>query len=278
MKKKIAVFSTGWSGEIFSQFLQGMIGALSGEETDIMLFLCYATYVDTTAVKKGEMDIFDLPDMNDFDGAVLFGSGLDFKDTADNIIARCREADVPTIIQGTRRDGVSYVSSDNYQAVRDMCAHLIDHHGVKTITYFAGSGDSFDSNLRLEAIRDHLRDIGREDDLTEVFYTNWENAAATRRVNEICASGGPLPDAFICANDGLAMETCITLDNNGYDVPGDVLVCGFDHLNVSRIFSPSIASVDQCFVEMGAAAIKLWKELRAGAAAGTSEVVPCRFV
>ncbi len=278
MKKKIAVFSTGWSGEIFCQFLQGMTEALSAEEADIMLFLSYATYVDTLAVKKGEMNIFNLPDMNDFDGAVLFGSGLDFKETVDSIIARCEEADVPVIIQGTRRDGVSYVGSDNYQAVKDMCRHLREHHGAKTITYFAGSRDSHDSELRLNAIRDYMKENNCEDDLIEVYYTNWENAAATRRVNEICASGGPLPDAFICANDGLAMEACITLNNNGYDVPGDVLICGFDYLNVSKIFDPSIASVDQCFVEMGAAAVRLWKELLAGAERGTNEIISCRFV
>ena len=278
MKKKIAVFSTGWSGEIFSQFLQGMSEALKGEEADIMLFLNYATYVDTLAVRQGEMNIFNLPDMRDFDGAVLFGSGLDFKGTVDSIIARCNEAGVPVIIQGTRRDGVSYVGSDNYQAVKDMCAHLREHHGAKTITYFAGSRDSHDSELRLRAIRDYLRENDCEDDLIEVFYTNWENAAATKRVTELCVSGGKLPDAFICANDGLAMETCITLNNNGYDVPKDVLICGFDYLNVSKIFDPSIASVDQCFVEMGAAAIKLWKELMEGADRGTSEIIPCRFV
>ena len=115
MKKKIAVFSTGWSGEIFSQFLQGMSEALKGEEADIMLFLNYATYVDTLAVRQGEMNIFNLPDMRDFDGAVLFGSGLDFKGTVDGIIARCDEAGVPIIIQGTRRESSGRLQREAWQ-------------------------------------------------------------------------------------------------------------------------------------------------------------------
>lgn len=278
MKKKIAIFTTGWCAEILTQFVKGISAALSSDKADIFLFLCYPTFVDTEAIRQGEMNIFNLPDMHDFDGAVIFGSGLDFKDRVDRIIERCDEAGIPVIMQGARRDGVSYVGSDNYQATKDMCAHLRNAHGVKNIIFFAGSRDSHDSELRLRAVRDHLKEIGCEDDLKEVYYTNWENAAATRRVTELCTSGEDLPDAIICANDGLAMESCITFNKYGYDVPGDILVTGFDHTDDSQVFYPSIASVDQCFVEMGAAAVKLWKELMSGAEKGCSKVIGCKFM
>ena len=278
MKKKIAIFTTGWCAEILTQFVKGISEALSSDNADIFIFLCYPTFVDTQAILQGEMNIFNLPDLHDFDGAVIFGSGLDFKDRVDSIIERCNEAGIPVIIQGARRDGVSYVGSDNYQATKDMCAHLRNVHGAEKIIFFAGSRDSHDSELRLGAVRDHLKDIGCEDDLKEVYYTNWENAAVTRRVTEMCTSGGELPDVFICANDGLAMETCITLNKYGYDVPGDVLVTGYDHTDDSQVFYPSIASVDQCFVEMGAAAVKLWKKLMSDAEKGCSEVIGCKFV
>jgi len=100
----------------------------------------------------------------------------------------------------------------------------------------------------------------------------------TRHLNEILAEGRKLPDAFICANDGLAMETCITLNNNGYHVPSDVLVTGYDYIDDSQIFDPSIASVDQCFTEMGIAAGQLWIDLAKGADPGSSLIVPCKFI
>ena len=278
MKKKIAIFTTGWCCEILTQFLKGMQQALENEKTDLFLFLCYPTYVDTMANKKGEMNIFNLPDLHDFDGTVIFGSGLDYKDRVDDIISRSNEAGIPVIMQGSRRDGISYVGSDNYVATKAMCEHLYKEHGVRRITFFAGTRDSLDSELRLQAVKDYLNETGRPDDLIEVFYTNWENASATRRVNEICSGSGVLPDVFICANDGLAMETCVTLDNNGVDVPGDVLVTGYDFIDDSQIFDPSIASVDQCFTDMGMEAGKLWLELSGGAAPGSSHIIPCRFI
>ncbi len=279
MKKKIAFFTTGWCCEILSQFISGMQKAFGSEGVDIFLFLCYATYGDSEAAKKGEMNIFELPDLHDFDGAVIFGSGLDFKDVVDSILAKCREADIPVIMQGSERDGVSYVGSDNYQATRDLCAHLLDHHKVQSIIFFAGTPDSHDSNLRLKAIQDHLEENGCTGFLKEVFYTNWENAAAARRVNELCASENGLPDVIICANDGLAMESCINIFNNGYTVPDDVMVTGFDFIKDSQIFDPSIASVDQCLTEMGEAAGGLWDQIVKGDVEnGTSRIIPCRFV
>ena len=278
MKKKIALFTTGWCCEILGQFIAGILGALSKDEADLFLFLCYPTYIDSASKKQGEMNIFNLPDLHDFDGAVIFGSGLDFRDRVDNIIGRCEEAGIPVIIQGAHREGISYVGSDNYQATKDMCAHLRDKHGVRSITFFAGSRDSHDSELRLNALRDYLRENNCEDELKEVYYTNWENAAATRRVTEMCTKGETLPDVIICANDGLAMETCITLNKFGYDVPHDVKVTGYDYIDYGQVFYPSIASVDQCFEEMGAAAVKLWKELMEGAENGKSLIIPCKFV
>ena len=53
MKKKIAVFTTGWGSEILSQFLTGMENELKNEQTDIFLFLCYPAYIDNDATVAG---------------------------------------------------------------------------------------------------------------------------------------------------------------------------------------------------------------------------------
>ena len=279
MKKKIAVFTSGWCCEILSQFLTGVKDSLESEKADLFLFLCYPTYIDTMANKRGEMNIYNLPDLHDFDGVIIFGSGIDYKDRIDNIIERSNAAGIPVIMQGSKREGISHVGSDNYIATKKMCEHLINVHKVKRITFFAGTKDSYDSELRLNAVRDYLKEHDLSDALIEVFYTNWENAAATKRVTEICADKSSLPDVFICANDGLAMETCITLNNNDLNVPGDCLVTGYDFIDDSQIFDPSIASVDQCFYEMGQSAVKLWlKLINKEAEPGCSDVIDCRFM
>ena len=278
MKKKIAVFTTGWCCEILTQFLTGLRDGLKTEKADLFLFTGYPTYIDTSSNKTGELNIFRLPDFHDFDGVVIFGSGLDFKEEVDRIVAKSKEAGIPIIIQGAKREGAYYIASDNYVATIEMCDHLCNEHGVKTMIFMAGTDDSLDSELRLKAVRDYLSEKGRSEDLIDVQYTKWENAAVTRYFTEYVKSGKKLPDAVICANDGLAMTTCITLGNCGVDVPGQVLVTGYDHIDDSRIFYPSIASVDQCFIQMGEACADMWKKLFAGIECPQSEVVPCKFI
>ena len=156
MKKKIAVFTTGWCSEILSQFLTGMRKTLEKEHVDLFLFLCYPTYIDSAPNKRGEMNIFTLPDLNDFDGVVIFGSGLDFRELIDDIIERSNKAGIPVIMQGARRDGVYLIGSDNYTATLEMCDHLHKKHNVRKIIFFAGTPDSLDSELRLKAVKDYL--------------------------------------------------------------------------------------------------------------------------
>ncbi|MBR4718692.1 MAG: diguanylate cyclase [Lachnospiraceae bacterium] len=278
MKKKIAVFTTGWCSEILSQFLSGVQKALKDSGTDLFLFLCYPTYVDKPSVKHGELNIFTLPDLKQFDGMIIFGSGLNFLTELEKLISRGKQAGIPIIIQGAHHDDTYYIGSDNYVATRDMCRHLQDKHGVRKIIFLAGTVDSFDSEFRLKAVKDHLDEAGHSEDLVEVFYTKWENALANKYISDYCKAGRPLPDAFICANDGLAMETCVSLNANGYKVPEDVIVTGFDFIDDSQIFDPSIASVDQCFEPMGHECGNLWLDLTSGITRDKSVVIPCEFI
>ena len=173
MKKKIAVFTTGWCCEILTQFLTGLQESLEEEKADVFLFLGYAMYGDSQGNKQGDFNIFRLPDMNRFDGAVIFGSGLYFSSECAYILEKCKEAGVPVLVQGAEFEGTYHIGSDNYAATLDMCRHLSEAHNVKNIIFLAGSEDSLDSQLRLKAVKDYLHEKGEDDALQEVYYTKW---------------------------------------------------------------------------------------------------------
>ncbi|MBR5116685.1 MAG: hypothetical protein IK096_06420, partial [Lachnospiraceae bacterium] len=152
-KKRIAILATGWCCEILGQFLRGMTAELADKETDLFLFLCYPLPVDTEAARQGHLNIFRLPDLHTFDGVVVFTSSINYQDTLDEIFTRCADLRVPVIVQGMRHDSYYTLTSDNYHAARSMCEHLLDRHDVKDIIFFAGSKNSYDSQVRLQAIR-----------------------------------------------------------------------------------------------------------------------------
>lgn len=56
----------------------------------------------------------------------------------------------------------------------------------------------------------------------------------------------PLPQAFICANDNLALMATKALHSLGRSVPNDVALIGFDASSSGRMAIPTITSVDVC--------------------------------
>lgn len=53
----------------------------------------------------------------------------------------------------------------------------------------------------------------------------------------------PLPDAFICANDFIAIDLIKALRNHSVSVPGDILITGFDNSVESKIIEPHLTTV-----------------------------------
>ncbi len=60
-----------------------------------------------------------------------------------------------------------------------------------------------------------------------------------------------LPDAFICANDFLAINMMTTLKRRGIAIPGDVMVTGFDGLPQSAIVEPSLTTAEIPSADIG---------------------------
>jgi LacI family transcriptional regulator len=51
------------------------------------------------------------------------------------------------------------------------------------------------------------------------------------------------PEVFICANDFVLIDALRSLRKQGYDVPRDVLLAGFDDSSESRSWMPSFTTI-----------------------------------
>ena len=71
----------------------------------------------------------------------------------------------------------------------------------------------------------------------------WRTTDGTETANEWIHEGYPLPDAFICANDEMALGLMEALQENGVQVPEDVIVTGYDNLDSAQLSCPRLSSV-----------------------------------
>lgn len=276
-KKRIAVFASGWASQILSQFLDGLSEILKGRHIDTYLFLCYPSWSFTPQEREGEFKILRLPHVEDFDAAIIISNGLEVSDQIQFIVDKCRKSGTPTISIGLRFDGLYYAGVDNASGMRELCEHLVKEHAVQSSFFLAGSHDNAESKLRFEVLKEVMTEnkVAFNDD--DVFYTDWENAKTIDFIDKWCKEKRPLPDVFVCANDGLAMNTCLALQNNGYSIPDDVLVTGFDNLFDAEVYAPSISSVNQNYMDLGKESAKLIVDITNGVPREMELIIPSCF-
>jgi LacI family transcriptional regulator len=66
----------------------------------------------------------------------------------------------------------------------------------------------------------------------------------------------PRPDAFVCENDVLAANLMCSLQDLGYAVPDDVMITGFDDIQIARIATPGITTIRQPYEALAKAAFE----------------------
>ena len=276
-KRKIAVFATGWGADILAQFMRGMRDVLIPQNTDIYLFLNYVTVGSSEEGRHGELNIFSLPNLKDFDGAVIISNLIDYPEEIKKIIKKCHDAGIPVISHGVVTEGAHNVITDNLGGMCDLVEHLILQHGVKKIAFLAGDRINGDSNERLEAIRTTCakHNVPFGDD--NIVYTYWDLGNARNAVKHFYESGN-FPDAFICANDEIAMVSIVESEKLKLRVPEDIIVTGFDCIPQAQTFYPNIASVDQNSAEHGRVCAKELLNLIEGGEANPITRIPCTFI
>ena len=258
MPKKIALFSCGWAFDLLHDYSKGVVKRMQGLDVDLYMFVCYPPYVESENKKVGELNIFNLPYIEDFDGVLVLGNAIDHVGVYETIIRRCHEAGVPVVSTGRKDEYAYFVGSDNYEGAKNLYTHLVEAHDIKNPVFIAGNANNDDSNTRLDTLGEVMRDHGLDSDKIEVFYSMWEPKLTVDYIHEKFGDRKKvLPDAFICANDNLAIAVCLALEEIGYEIPADTIVTGYDNDYSAEIYSPSITSVDQRYNDLGAYALRI---------------------
>ena len=168
--------------------------------------------------------------------------------------------------------GVDAVSSENPHSARALTQHLLDL-GVHRLVYVGDPSTSPDVAERFAGVQEVSTTAGADVELHHVDDLDEESGA--RVVGDYLTRA--LPDAFVCANDELALGMLGRLRAAGVDIPGKVKVTGWDDVMAARY--AGITTVRQPMRELGATAARLLDELIAGQRAHPRhEVLPTELV
>lgn len=167
-------------------------------------------------------------------------------------------AEVVPVVQLDRHvvdsDGDRVILDDDH-SIGEVVKHLAQV-GVRTAAFVSSTALSSSGVLRLEAVRRwcgelaiHLED---RELLDGDFSLEWGAEAADRLLERPV-----LPDAIICGDDLLAIGIMARFSRRGVVVPGDIMVTGFDDIDLAALSTPALTTLRQPREEMANEAVRL---------------------
>lgn len=167
-----------------------------------------------------------------------------------------------------------FVDVDNVSGARVATQRLIDR-GCRSIATIAGPQDMPPGVDRLTGWRDAVTGAGLDDALVEYGdYSPDDGAAAMRR---LLARGVPI-DGLFAFSDQLAAGAYTVLKEAGLRIPEDVAVVGYDDDRYAATVSPTLTTVNQAPVEMGAKMAEIVVRLIDGEDVETATIMPTKLV
>lgn len=163
-----------------------------------------------------------------------------------------QEVAVVAVDRATDRPIVDYVGVDNELGLELIFEHLAEL-GVATVG-FAGTDDATTNGVeRWQSVHRLARRHGMEVGAT--FRGTFSLECGIAAAEHIATAG--LPDAIVAASDQIAVGLIARLRQRSLNVPGDVLVTGFDGGELSRVSWPTLTTVIQPVSSIAADAVSL---------------------
>ncbi len=237
--RNIGLISTGerlQDAYFYMSFYQYILNTIHDQGYNMMVFRGDACDINQAALKELFLQ-------NSISGLIVLG------DMDERIVAKIATTELPMIAIGTRYHtiSVSTIIEDNLEGAHIAINYLYEK-GFRDIGFIGNPLHSTGFTERYDGYSGAMLEYHlpvKEDwmitDLDQIHVYN--NDILCEQLKKV----SHFPQAFLCANDNLAVISAKILSKMGYQVPQDISLVAFDNSITGDISTPSITSIDvQC--------------------------------
>ncbi len=215
-------------------------------------------YALMVAVGRGSNSLQTFTDMaGRVDGLIVLARAV------PDAVLKPLAARIPVVVLSSRGDYEEFdrVSVSNREGMAALTDHVLSRTD-RPLVYLGGPEESPDARDRRRGVRDALEKHGRAEDMRWISdtFTRETGRRVGRELADLADAGGELPGAVLCGNDQMALGVLDEFAAAGIEVPGRVLVSGFDGIPAAALSSPRLSTVRQPIEDLGRAAIALLDE------------------
>ncbi|MCR4617576.1 MAG: GGDEF domain-containing protein [Lachnospiraceae bacterium] len=243
-RNTIAVCIVKMNENVQSDSIKAITRRAEERGLNVEIYNSFVELVNKDLHDKGEESIFELIDYRHLCGIILFPEKIKSSKVNDQIIKYGKEHNLPVISIDRKIPDCISITYDYTRAFEEIVEHLITVHSCRKFYMMAGVKDNSFSDDRVDAAKRIINRYGAELPEDYIGYGDFWDGPARKTICEFLESGKPLPDAFIAANDTMAMVICDELNKKGLKVPDDVIVTGFDGIESEKYAVPRLTTAE----------------------------------
>ncbi|MFW6235003.1 MAG: substrate-binding domain-containing protein, partial [Spirochaetota bacterium] len=142
------------------------------------------------------------------------------------------------------------------QGIDYVIRHLIQTHGRRSFALITGPENHPESRLRCQKFYETLNEEAIPASSVARYQGDFRPESGKLGVASLLKSGVTF-DALFCLNDNMAMGAMEELESQGYQIPEDISLVGFDGIEESQFFNPRLTTIRQPIHELGEASVEL---------------------
>lgn len=225
-------------------------------------------------VKRMRNQAFETVGPEDVDGLVLLATALGNHMGPSEAARWCeRFRPLPVVTLGTEVGDLPAILVDNTAGMEGLVEHLLGRHGRRAPFFIGGPEPNPEARERLATYRSVLQRHGIPIDPTREAVGQFDFGLGRKAMLDFLEQGADL-DCVVAANDEMALGALDALQERGLDVPGRVVVAGFDDIEDARFRTPALTTVRQPLREQGRRAVELLLDMLAGRTTQPRVVLP----
>lgn len=181
------------------------------------------------------------------------------------VISMMKTMSIPTVFLDREMSGphMASVTFDSYRAGYDATRYLLNL-GNQNIVYINGVESMYDNLSRRQGYQVAIEEAGIKFNERDIINGIFEEEASYLVTKEyVKKSKRKLPDAFLAANDLSAVGAIKAIESEGFQVPKDIQVMGFDDIDIAEYFTPPLTTISNPIIKQGKLAIEQLMKLLA---------------
>ena len=252
--RNIAVFLGELQLDTQRKVLEGIAEAAKADGNNVVVY-CLTLSKDEE-FNIGESAAMQYDDFSIYDGFIIYSESIYSEKIRNIVIEKIRSQNRPCASIDCPIEGMINVSSDNESAMRALSDHLINEHKIKTVNFIGGPEDSIDAVTRKRVFIEEMEKAGLKFDEERYYVGDYYARSGRAAVKYFEKKGLLKADAYVCANDQMALGAFYALGDRGIRAPEDTLMSGYDNIFEAANNYPRITSVSRSEKKIGETAYR----------------------